>query len=244
MRAETPFPIRMAPALAILLAIGCAGTMRGLAQGSLSAEASKVLERMDARSRTLSTLTADLKQTKWTKVIDEVSEKTGKLSYKRSSRKSTFKVDYHAPDLRTLLLEKGKVRIWEPRIKRYQEIDTGNGSATTELPLFWIGRSGRSIRRDYDIRHIKTDQVDGQPTSLLELNPGSTAVKNLFSRIRLWVDHTHWIPIQTRFFEASEDSHTILLSNIKINPRLPNRIFELQVPSDFERVEQKLPPSR
>ena len=244
MRAETPFLTRMASGLAILLAIGCAGTIRGLAQSSLSAEASKVLSRMDARSRNLSTLSADLKQTKKIVVIDEVSEKTGKLYYKKSSRKSTFKVIYHAPDRRTLLLEKGKVRILEPRIRRYQVIDTGNGSATTELPLFWIGQSGRSIRRDYDVRHVKTDQIDGQPTSLLELNPRSAAVKNLFSQIRLWVDHTHWIPIQTRLIEASEDHLTILLSDIKINPRLPNQIFELEVPQDFERIEQKLPSSR
>ena len=46
-----------------------------------------------------------------------------------------------------------------------------------------------------------------------------------------------------RFFEASGDHHTFLLSNVKINPRLYDRIFKLQVPSDFERVQQKLPPS-
>jgi outer membrane lipoprotein-sorting protein len=68
-------------------------------------------------------------------------------------------------------------------------------------------------------------------------------VKNLFSQIRLWVDHKHWIPIQTRLIEASEDHLTILLSNIKINPRLNEQTFKLKVPSDYERVEQKLPPS-
>lgn len=244
MRAETRFLTRTVPVLAFLLAIGCGGTMRGLAQSSLSAEARRVLDRMDARARTLTSLTADLKQTKVTIVVDDRSEKAGKLYYKKSRRKSTFKVDYQEPVLSTILLEKGKVSILEPRIKRYQEIDTGNGSATAKLPLFWIGQSGRAIRRDNDVRFIKTDRVDGRPTSLLELNPRSTAVKNLFSQIRLWVDHTHWIPIQTRLIEASEDHLTLLLSNIKINPRLPDRIFKLNVPSDFERVEQKLPPSR
>lgn len=243
MRGENRFLTRMPLALVTLLAIGSTGTMPGLGQSSLSAEARRVLSQMDARSRTLSTLTADLKQTKWTKVIDDLSEKTARLYYKKSRRKSTFKVVYHAPDSRTLLLERGVVRILEPRIKRYQEFDTGNGSAKSELPLFWIGRSGRTIRKDYDVRHIKTDQVDGRPASLLELNPKSTAVKNLFSRIRLWVDHKHWIPIQTRLIEASEDHLTILLSNIKINPRLTDRTFELQVPPDFERLKQQLPAS-
>ena len=244
MKAEPRFLARTAPALAILLAIGCGETMRGLAQSSLSAEAGKVLSRMDARSRTLNTLTADLKQTKVTIVVDDVSEKTGKLYYKKSPQKSAFMVNYESPDSRTLLLERGKVSILEPRIKRYQEIYTGNGSATAELPLFWIGRSSRTIRRDYDVRHIKTEQIDGRSTSLLELNPRSTATQGMFSQILLWVDHEYWIPVQTRLIEASEDHLTLLLSNITINPRLSNRVFELQVPQDFERIEQKLPPSR
>jgi outer membrane lipoprotein-sorting protein len=243
MRGETRYRTRMARALATLLAVGSAGTIPGMGQSSLSAEARRVLNRMDTRSSTLRTLTADLKQTKVTIVVDDVSEKTGKLFYKKSRRRSSLKLDYAEPEFRTLLLEKGKVKILEPRIKRYQEIDTRNGSATAELRRFFIGQSSRSIRRDYDVCHLKTDQVDGRPASLLELTPRSTAVKNLFSRIRLWVDHKHWIPIRILLFEASEDHLTILLSNVKINPGLPDRIFKLQVPPDFERVEQQLSPS-
>lgn len=243
MRGKNRTLTRMAPLLATLLAIGSAGTVPSPGQSKLSAEARRVLDRMNARAKTLNSLTADLKQTKVTIVVEDVAEKAGRLFYKKSRRKSTFKVDYQEPVRSTILLEKGKVRILEPRIKRYQEIDTGNGSATTKVPLFWIGQSGRTIRRDNDVRFIKEERVDGRPTSLLELNPRSTAVKNLFSQIRLWVDHTHWIPIQTRLIEASEDHLTLLLSNVKINPRLPDRIFNLKVPPDFERVEQKLPSS-
>ena len=245
MRGETRYRTRLAGALAILVAVASGGSIEGLGQASLSVEVSRVLDLMDSRAKTLTTLTADLQQTKVTILFDppDVSQKTGKLFYKKSRRKSTFKVEYQKPVPSTVLLEKGKVSILEPRIRRYQEIDTGNGSSTSELPLFWIGRSGRTIRRDNDVRHIKTEEIDGQPTSLLELSPKSDSVKNLFTKIRLWVDHKHWIPIQTRFFEASGDHHTFLLSNVKINPRLYDRIFKLQVPSDFERVQQKLPAS-
>lgn len=243
MRDETRFRARVAGAFAILLAVGFGGSIEALGQDSLSPEVKRVLQRMDATAKTLRTLTAELKQTKVTIVVDDVSQKTGKLFYKKSPNKSTFKVNYEGPDSRILLLERGKVSILEPRIKRYQEIDTGNGSATAELPLFWIGQSGRTIRRDYDVHHVKTEKVNGQPTSLLELNPKSDSVKNLFTQIRLWVDHKRWIPIQTRLFEVSGDHLTILLSNVKINPRLYDRIFKLQVPSDFERVQQKLPRS-
>lgn len=243
MRGKNRTLTRMAPLLATLLAIGSAGTIPGPGQSKLSAEARRVLDRMDARAKSLTTLTADLKQTKVTIVVDDESRKAGKLYYKRNQLKSTFRVDYQEPVHSTILLEKGKVSILEPRIKRYQEIHTGNGSRTAELPLFWIGRSSRTIRRDYDVRHISTDRIDDRPTSLLELNPRSTATQSMFSRIELWVDHEYWIPIQTRLIEASEDHLTLLLSNIKINPRLSDRIFRLKVPQDYERMEQKLSPS-
>ncbi|MDE2665690.1 MAG: outer-membrane lipoprotein carrier protein LolA [Acidobacteriota bacterium] len=244
MRGKTRYRTRMAQALAILMAVGSAGAVEGLAQSKLSAEARRVLDRMDARAKTLNSLTADLKQTKVTIVVEDVAEKAGKLFYKKSRRKSAFKIEYQEPVPSIILLEKGKVSILEPRIKRYQEVDTGNGSATAKLPLFWIGRSGRSIRRDNDVRHLKTEPVDSRAASLLELNPRSTATQGMFPRIQLWVDHKYWIPIQTRIFEASGDYHTILLSNVEINPGLQDRIFKLKVPPDFERMEQKLPPSR
>ena len=152
MRGESRYRTRLARALATLLLIGSAGTIPGLAQSRLSGEARRVLSEMDARSKTLRTLTADLKQTKVTIVVDDVSEKTGKaLLQEVVVGEAAFKLDYAEPEFRTLLLEKGKVKILEPRIKRYQEIDTRNGSATAELRRFFIGQSSRSIRRDYDV---------------------------------------------------------------------------------------------
>ncbi len=235
--------VQVAPIAAALVMICFAGAIRGLGQSRLSTETRRVLYRMDNRSNTLRTLTADLKQTKVTVVVDDVSEKIGKLFYKKSRRRSILKLDYGNPEFRTLLLEKGKVRILEPRIKRYQEFDTNKGQGAAELRLFWFGQSSRSIRKDYDVHWVENDRVEGQQTSLLELTPKSGTMKSMFSRIRLWVDHKNWIPIKTRLIEASEDHLTILLSNVKVNPKLPDRIFKMQVPSDYERVEQKLSPS-
>ncbi len=236
--------IQVAQIAAALVMICFAGTFHGLGQSKLSAETWRVLSRMDKRSNTLRTLTADMKETKVTVVVDDESEKNGKLFYKKSRRKSTLKLDYENPDRRTLLLEKGKVKILEPRIKRYQELDTTRGRGAAELRLFWFGQSSHSIRKDYDVHLIENDKVEGQQTSLLELKPKSSKMKALFSRIHLWVDHKNWIPIKTRFIEASEDHLTILLSNVKVNPKLPDRIFKMQVPPDYERMEQNLSHSK
>lgn len=226
-----------------LVMIGCVATSHGISQSRLSAETRRVLRQMDQRSNTLRTLTADLKETDVTVVVDDESEKNGKLFYKKTRKGSTLKLVYENPHGRTLLLEKGKLKILEPRIRRYSEIETGKGRGSSELRLFWFGQSSSSIRKDYDVHVVGNERVEGQQTSLLELKPKSSEIKALFSRIHLWVDHRDWIPIQTRLTQPSEDHRTILLSNVKINRRLPNGTFKMQAPSDYERVEQHLPHS-
>ena len=57
MRGKTRRRTRMAQALAILMAVGSAGAVEGLAQSKLSAETRRVLDRMDARAKTLNSLT-------------------------------------------------------------------------------------------------------------------------------------------------------------------------------------------
>lgn len=234
--------IQVAQMAAALVMICFAGIFHGLGQSKLSAETWRVLSLMDKRSSTLRTLAADMKETKVTVVVNDVSEKNGKLFYKKSRRRSTLKLDYENPDW-TLLLEKGKVKILEPRIKRYREFNTNKGRGAAELRLVWFGQSSRSIRKDYDVHLVENDKVEGQQTSLLELKPKSDKMKALFSRIHLWVDHKNWIPIKTRLTEVSKDHLTILLSNVKVNPKLPDRIFKMQVPPDYERIEQDLSPS-
>lgn len=224
----------------VLLTLSSTGALQTLGQSKLPATTQRILFRMDKTSRTLKTLTADLKQTKVTVVVNDVSEENGKLFYRRKRRTQTIKLDYKKPNLRTLLLEEGKIKIIEPRIKRYQEFDTSKAPGWSKLHLFWFGKSSSSIQKDYHVKQLKDQTINGKTTSLLELRPKSIKIKAMFTRIQLWVDHQNWIPIKTRLFEASEDHLTIFLSNIKINPRLSVKTFKMTIPSDYERVQQEL----
>jgi len=185
-------------------------------------------------------MTANLKQTKVTVVVNDVSEENGRLFYRKKRRMQTIKIDYEKPNLRTLLVEEGKIKIIEPRIKRYQEYNTSKAPGEDKFHLFWFGKSSSKIQKDYYVNHLQDLTIDGKFTSLLELRPKSIKIKAMFTRIQLWIDHQKWIPIKTRLFEASEDHLTIVLSNIKINPRLSAQTFKLTIPSDYERVQQEV----
>jgi outer membrane lipoprotein-sorting protein len=217
---------------ALILGVICAG-IYALAQGEPSPETKKVLSHMDETNRSLTGLTADVKLTKVTVVVNDVSEETGKLFHKRGKKESRTKLDYLTPESKTLLIEKGKVFVYEPRIKRLYVYEQGKNRNQAEFFLIGFGPSA-NLTKVYDVKYLKDEAVNNIQTSLLELTPKSPA---MFTKILLWIDQTRWIPIQIRPTESSGDYLTIEFTNIQLNPNLSDKIFKLDTPSDVEVVK-------
>lgn len=202
-------------------------------QEALSPETKRVLAHMDQAGKQLVDLTADLKQTKLTLVVNDVSTDTGKLFLKRTKSGNRTKLEYQKPVVKTLLIDKGKVLIYEPRINTVQEVDLGKSRAQAEFLLTGVGQSSASLTKTYDVRFLREEAVKGTKTSLLELKPKGTS---MFSSIWLWVEMASGLPIQTRLTESSGDYLTLQLENIKLNPKLSDKVFKLSLPSDVQRI--------
>ena len=225
-------PVALLRISAAILGIICAG-ISALAQGEPSPETKRVLSRMDDANRTLTGMTADVKLTKVTTVVNDVSEETGKLFHKRSKKESRTRLDYLTPETKSLLIEKGKVFVYEPRIKRLYVYEQGKNRNQAEFFLIGFGPSS-NLTRVYDVKFLKDETVNGIQTSLLELTPKSPA---MFTKILLWIDQTRWIPIQIRPTESSGDYLTIEFTNIQLNPNLSDKMFKLDTPPDVEVVK-------
>jgi outer membrane lipoprotein-sorting protein len=212
-------------------------SISALAQGEPSPDTKKVLSRMDEANRSLTGLTADVKLTKVTVVVNDISEETGKLFHKRGKKESKTKLEYLTPESKSLLIEKGKVFIYEPRIKRLYVYEQGKNRNQAEFFLIGFGPSA-NLTKVYDVKFLKDEAVNDTQTSLLELTPKSPA---MFTKILLWVDQTRWIPIQIRPTESSGDYLTIEFTNLQLNPNLPDKLFKLNTPSDVEVVKPVSP---
>jgi outer membrane lipoprotein-sorting protein len=204
---------------------------------AVSPETRKVLALIDQAGKSLVDLSADVTQTKVTLVVNDTSTETGKLYLKRTKNNNRTRLDYEKPEAKTLLIDKGKVLIYEPKIKRLQEIDLGKNRAQAEFLLTGVGQSSTSLTNSYNVLFLKEETVKGHKTSLLELKPKSDKVSSMFSKIWLWVDHASGLPIQTRLTESSGDYLTFQLDNIKVNPKLPDTLFKLDIPSGVERIK-------
>ena len=208
-----------------------------LGQDAMTPETRRVLASIDQAGKRLTDLTADIKQTKVTLVVNDTSTETGKLFLKRLKNGNRTKLEYEKPEVKTLLIDKGKVLIYEPKIKRLQEIDLGKNRAQAEFLLTGVGQSSANLTNTYDVKFLKEEVINGVKTSLLELKPKSGKVSAMFTQIWLWIDPATGLPIQTRLTESSGDYLTFQLENIKINPKLSDKIFKLDVPSDVQKIK-------
>ena len=208
-----------------------------LGQDAMTPETRRVLASIDQAGKRLTDLTADIKQTKVTLVVNDTSTETGKLFLKRLKDGNRTKLEYEKPEVKTLLIDKGKVLIYEPKIKRLQEIDLGKNRAQAEFLLTGVGQSSANLTNTYDVKFLKEEIINGVKTSLLELKPKSGKVSAMFTQIWLWIDPATGLPIQTRLTESSGDYLTFQLENIKINPKLSDKTFKLDVPNDVQKIK-------
>lgn len=209
----------------------------GALSDEMTPETRKVLARMDQAGRTLTDLSADIKQTKVTLVVNDTSTETGKLFLKRTKNNNRTKLEYEKPEVKHLLIDKGKVLVYEPRVNRLMEYDLGKNRAQAEFLLTGVGQSSAQITKTYDARFVKEENLNGTKTSVLELKPKSSNVSAMFTSIWLWIDLASGLPVQSRLTESSGDYLTFYLENIKINPKLSDKLFKLDAPADAERIK-------
>lgn len=229
--------MRLCKVLSALLLCAVAHSSPAVNQDAVTSETQRVLSRIDEAGKRLTDLKADIKQTKVTLVVNDTSTETGKLFLKRLKNGNRTRLDYEKPEVKTLLIDKGKVLIYEPRIKRLQEIDLGKNRAQAEFLLTGVGQSSANLTNTYDVKFLREDTVSGVKASVLELKPKSNKVSAMFTQILLWIDPAIGLPIQTRLTESSGDYLTFQLDNIKINPKLSDSTFKLNVPEDVEKIK-------
>ena len=199
-------------------------------------EIKKVFDRIDSAGKTIIDLTAGITQSKVTLVVNDTSTDKGKLLLKRTKSGNRTRLDYQSPEVKTLLIDKGKVWIYEPNLKRLQEIELGKNRDQAEFMLVGLGRSSSDLLRAYDVKYLKEEGINGSKASLIELKPKSNKTAAMFTKIWLWIDYSVGIPIQTQLTESSGDYLTLRLDNIKINPHLTDKDFKLSLPPGVEKI--------
>jgi outer membrane lipoprotein-sorting protein len=192
-----------------------------------------ILARMDDAALTFKAITADVRTTSFTKVIDETAVQNGKLTMQRQKGKGTRAIlDFSSEnDSRIIWLFNNTVRFYYPKLKLYQDIDVGKSSdVLNQFLLLGFGSSGKELMESYEITSAGTETISGQEATKLMLEPKSPHAKETLIKVEVWVPQGTAYPIQQQFFKPSGNFVTVLYSNTKLNPPIKGGTLEFKLP--------------
>ena len=223
--------------LAVCLAVGAALTADGspAGPGSDAAKApglESVLNQMDAAAATFQSAEVDFVWDQYQRVVDETDTQKGKLYFRRAGKEIQMAADITEPDKKYMLFANGKLSVYQPRIDRVTEYDAGKDreSVQTFLVLGFGGR-GHDLAKSFTVKLAGVETVDGVRTVQLELTPKSAKARSIFDKVMLWVDAERGVSLQQKAWEASGDYRLAHYTNIRLNQKIPDDVFQLKTTS-------------
>jgi outer membrane lipoprotein-sorting protein len=206
-------------------------------KGKHHTDLAEILSQMNEASKKLHILSANLEYTKVTVLVDDKSTESGQLFF-RKGKTPEIRIEMQKPEKKVILFRKNKGEIYLPKINQVQEYNLEQKSdLVQQFFLLGFGTDTNELKKSYDIKYLREEDLQDDTTVLLELTPRKGAVSAQISKIQLWVSEESWLPTQQKFFEPGGDYLVATYSGVKVNRDLPGTIFELNAPANAKHVK-------
>ena len=197
----------------------------------------EILEKVtDANSR-LKTMDADIKYSRVISLLDSEEVSLGYLQYKKPKK---LNLNFFPPRNEINVIDGKYIWIYhldEKQVEKYgivSDSDSPQGMGIFELGYEY---TTEKAKKNYDITLLDDISTEEEALYHIEIIPKDT-FDSEYDRILLWIREGLWLPVQYQMFESDgEIINTIELSNIQINPDIPDKIFVLDLPDDVEVLE-------
>ena len=224
------------------LIAGSVFTLAGLAGIPASATAKESLQdllaRMDKAAAGFQAMTANVNYVTHTAVIDDdTKESATVLMRKVRPNEVQGRIDFLKPDPRTVVFEQRKAQVYLPKAKTLQVFDLGEkGEQLDKFVMIGFGTSGSELARDYSMTVTGAEAIAGRNTIKLELQPKSAEVRNIVTKLELWIPETgDPYPVQEKIYEKSPgDFRLVNYTALKINPSVPADALKLKLPAGVQ----------
>jgi outer membrane lipoprotein carrier protein len=193
-----------------------------------SGGAGAVLSSLERAGRDLKTMRARFVEAKVLVLLDERSESRGRVSLEVPGR---FRWDYESPQPSVMMVKDGRFARYFPKSK---QVFRGPAKGEADL-LVGFGPGAAQLGRKYEVTLVGEESVGQAGAHVLDLVPRE-GQSGLFTGIRLWVDKTRFIPVQTRLTEPTGDYTIVRFEDVVINAPLGDA-FDLKLPADVVEVK-------
>jgi outer membrane lipoprotein-sorting protein len=199
-----------------------------------------VLKKMDDAAANFHTTQADFVWDQYQKVVDETDTQKGTVFYRRSATQIEMMAEIREPDTKFVLYKEGKLQVYQPKIEQVIVYPTtGHGDIESYLVL-GFGGSGQDLLKSFDVTYTGDEAVAGISAAKLQLVPKSEKVRNnYFSKAILWIDLSRGISVQQQFFQTQGDYRLAKYSEIRVNAKIGNEVFQLKTTKKTQFVSPR-----
>jgi outer membrane lipoprotein-sorting protein len=187
-----------------------------------------VLKKMDAAAANFHTAEANFIWEQYQRVVNETDTQTGSVYYRKTGNDIEMMAEVRQPDHKFVLYKNAKLQVYQPNINQVMEYSTGaNRNEIESYLVLGFGGSGQDLVKSFEVTYLGEENIDGKPTSQLQLISKSEKVRNTFPKIFLWIDLSRGISLQQKFMQTQGDWRTVKYSDIKIPAKVGNDVFQL-----------------
>ena len=164
----------------------------------------------------------------------------GKIWIVRTANGSRrIKIDFDKPKKEAILIEKNSFLHYYPVAKQGESRSlSAEGQAEGECVFLGLCQSTAVIQQHYDPKVIAQETIGTVKTTVLELKSKDIKRSRGISAIRLWLDSSKWIPVQTRIIEESGNYTEAKYSNIS-TAKFSESVFDIKLPKDASITKLK-----
>jgi len=197
----------------------------------------EILNRVEEANAQFKTMEADIKYSRVISLLDSEEVSIGFLQYKKPKK---INLNFFPPRNEVNVIDGSYVWIYHPEERQVEKYKMNSDMGAPQgMDIFDLGYEDNieKIRESYDVTLLDDISTEEGTLFHIELIPKESFDSD-YSRVLLWIKEGLWLPVQFQLFESEgEIVNTIELSNISINPEIPDKTFILDLPDDVEIIE-------
>jgi len=234
--------IRFCSRFAAVAALAFAAVALTQPARAASPDLEKVLRQMDAASAQFKSAQADFRWEQYTVVVQSTDVQSGAIYFRRTGAgahstqmAAQIRQLNGKNDPKTVVYDGQQLQLFQPRINQITYFSPGSNKDQYESFLtLGFGGSGKDLQSSWEITFAgyETLKDGGQSiqTAHLDLVSKTASVRNMFSRISIWVDPARGVSLKQVFTEPSGDSRTAYYAGIHVNAPVDPKAFVIKAP--------------
>jgi outer membrane lipoprotein-sorting protein len=200
-------------------------------------ELKNVMAQANRAAATFKTAKAKFQWDQYERVVDETEVQKGEIYFRRTKSGMDAAVRVTSPDTKQVVFVDGTLKLFQPKIKQVTIYDArARRTEVDSLMNIGFGSRADDIEKSYEVKMEGWETVDGVKTARLNLVPRNEKLKASVTNIILWLDPQRDVSLKQKFIEPGENYRLTHYTDIELNTKISNDVFELKTPAGTTTV--------